>query len=59
MLCLKQKGMEALINEYETNLVAADVALNNIRLNKDINFYTLKANLFCSPKDFISNIVNM
>lgn len=55
---LNRKGMEALINEYETNLVAADVALNNIRLNEDINFYTLKANLFCSPKNFISNIVN-
>ena len=50
--------MEALINEYETNLVAADVALNNIRLNKDIKFYTLKTNLFCSPKNLISNIVN-
>lgn len=54
---LNRKGMEALINEYETNLVAADIALNNIRLNEDIKFYTLRKNLFCVPKKFISNIV--
>lgn len=54
---LSRKGMKALIDEYETNLVAADIALNNIRLNKEINFYTLKSNVFCMPKKFSSNII--
>jgi hypothetical protein len=54
---LSRKGMEAVINEYESNLVAADIALNNITSNKDIKFYVLKLTLFCKPKKFISTIV--
>lgn len=54
---LSRKGMEAVINEYESNLVAADIVLNNITSNKDIKFYVLKLNIFCKPKKFISTIV--
>jgi GR25 family glycosyltransferase involved in LPS biosynthesis len=55
---LNRKGMEALINEYETNLVAADIALDNVRFNEDIKFYTLRKNLFCTFKKLISTITN-
>ena len=54
---LSRKGMEAVINEYESNFAAADVVLNNITSNKDIKFYVLKLTLFCKPKKFISTIV--
>lgn len=54
---LSRKGMEALINEYEKNLLAADVALNRIKSNNDIKYYTLKLNVFCIPREFVSTIV--
>jgi GR25 family glycosyltransferase involved in LPS biosynthesis len=54
---LSRNGMKSLIDEYESNFAVADIALNNIRLNKDIKFYTLKSNLICSPKRFVSTII--
>ena len=54
---LNRNGMKALIDEYEKNLLAADVVLNMVKSNKSIKFYTLKHNVFCYPKGFVSTIV--
>jgi GR25 family glycosyltransferase involved in LPS biosynthesis len=54
---LSRKGMETIIKEYETDFVASDIALNKIRLNKDIKFYVLKSNQFCMQSEVISTIV--
>lgn len=55
---LSRKGMKVLIDEYESNFTCADIVLDNIRVNDDIKFYSLKLNMFCNPKSKFESTIN-
>jgi GR25 family glycosyltransferase involved in LPS biosynthesis len=55
---LNQKGMKALIDEYDIFFGAADVVLNRLKNNPNIKFYHLTKNILCVPNNnFKSDII--
>jgi GR25 family glycosyltransferase involved in LPS biosynthesis len=53
---LSRNGMKAIIDEYENKFGISDIVLDTLRTNKDIKFYVLKQNVFCTLQSLKSCI---